>query len=75
MCPRIQKSIQFPMKNCRLKITSYRAFVDGKQIGEGYRTKFLAHQAALHFIRDNAIRSTLQKIQAKPSYAPLEESA
>lgn len=58
------------MKGQKPKITSWRAFVDGKQIGSGYASKFQANQAAKHLIKKKIGVNAHVAIDVRPSYSP-----
>ena len=53
------------------KVTSWRAFVDGKQIGSGYATELQALEAAQEYIENEPGAHTLPYV--KPSFAPTPE--
>ena len=61
------------MKGNQPKVTTWRAIVDGKQIGSGYATKFQALVAANSFIENEGGGHTLPEIDVKPSFAPIRE--
>ena len=55
------------------KVTSWRAFVDGKQIGSGYASELQAIEAAQEIIENQPDGYPLPVIKAMPSYAPIKE--
>lgn len=61
------------MKSVRPQITSWRAFVDGKQIGSGYASEIQALEAAQDFIENEGGGPTLPEIDVKPSFVPNRE--
>ncbi len=61
------------MQSVRPQITSWRAFVDGKQIGSGYASEIQAIEAAQEFIAKRAGGHTLPEIDVKPSFVPNRE--
>ena len=61
------------MKGQKPKITSWHAFVDGKQIGSGYSTEAQAREAAQEFIEHLGDGSSHLTIEIKASYAPIRE--
>ena len=56
-----------------MKIASWRAFVDGKQIGSGYASEVQALEAAQEFFEKEAGGHTLPDIDVKPSFVPIPE--
>jgi hypothetical protein len=52
-------------------VASWRAAVDGKQIGSGYATEADAMKAAEEFVKQKADEHALPEIEIKPSYAPI----
>ena len=55
------------MKWVKPKVTSYRTFVDGKQIGAGYASRFQAGEAAKRFIEAEAIPGIRPVVDIRPS--------
>jgi hypothetical protein len=61
------------MKGQKPTITSWRAFVDGKQIGSGYASEIQALKAAQEFIENEVDGNELPFIDVKPSFVPIRE--
>ena len=61
------------MKSVRPQIASWRAFVDGKQIGCSYVSESEALDAAQDYIENMAGGHTLPEIDIKPSFVPVRE--
>jgi hypothetical protein len=61
------------MKGQKPKITSWRAFVDGKQIGSGYTSETQAIEAAQEFTESQPENYTFPAIMAMPSFSPIRE--
>ncbi|MGK0239428.1 MAG: hypothetical protein ACI92G_002903 [Candidatus Pelagisphaera sp.] len=55
------------------KITSWRAFVDGKQIGSGYESKSQALEVAQDYIEYLGDENAYLTIEAKPSFIPIRK--
>ena len=64
------------MKGQKPKITSWRAFVDGKQIGSGYASRMQALEASQAFVSEYAdAPHTVPAIELRPSFVPTDEFA
>ena len=61
------------MKGQKPTVTSWRAFVDGKQIGSGYASKLKAIEAAQGFTESQPENYAYPAIMAMPSFSPIEE--
>ena len=64
------------MKGQKPKVTSWRAFVQGKQIGTGYASETEALEAARrHFEKEEDGGSVLPDIDARASFLPIPEDS
>ena len=61
------------MKGQKPTVTSWRACVDGKQIGSGYSTEIQALKAARDFLENEVDGNELPFIDAKPSFVPIRK--
>ena len=61
------------MKGQKPAVTSWRAFVDGMQIGSGYASELQAIEVAQELVESQPGNYTLPVIKAMPSYAPIRE--
>jgi hypothetical protein len=58
------------MKGQKPTVTSWRAFVDGKQISSGYTSETQAIEAAQEFLENEVDGNALPPIDVKPSFVP-----
>lgn len=61
------------MKGQKPKVTSWRAFVDGKQIGTGYTSETQALEVAQDYIEYLGDENAHLAIEIKPSFVPIRK--
>jgi len=68
--------LNFVMKGDKPKITNWRAFVQGKQIGTGYQSRTEALEAAQrYFDKEENDGSSLPNLDARASCLPIKKAA